>query len=513
MKTIYEALKEYGRSDAYPFHMPGHKRRMGWLDNPFAVDITEIDGFDNLHCAEGIILEAQKRAAHFAHAQESFFLVNGSTCGILSAISTCVKRGGKILMARNSHKSAYHAVFLRDLEVTYLYPQVVETYGIHGGYDKEEIERRLEEEREIQAVFLTSPTYDGVVSDIQGIAKIVHRFGIPLIVDEAHGAHFGIAPGFPKSAVEQGADLGIESLHKTLPSLTQTAILHRNGSLINREKLKKCLQIYQTSSPSYVFIAVMDQCVCQMEKNGVQMFENLSKNLSLFRERTKGLSVIQIPGEELKGKDGVFDFDPSKLIISLRKSEKSGKWLMEKLRREYHLELEMASGDYALAMTSVGDSAEGFQRLAEALCKIDQELRIECKATQENEIQEKEMQQEDRDRYHLQKTDVKNTDISETDDLKIDVQKMMFSLKKIESVMRISQMEDATLESVKWHESVGRISGEYAYLYPPGIPLIVPGERITQEFVQQIQFYRGRQFQIQGLADEAGQTIRVASEE
>lgn len=477
MRTIYEKLVEYGNSDAYPFHMPGHKRRMGWLEKPFAVDITEIDGFDNLHHAEGIILEAQKRAARLAHAQESFFLVNGSTGGILSAISASVKRGGRILMARNSHKSAYHAAFLRDLEVVYLYPQVIEEYGIHGGYDPEEIESQLKRDEKIEAVFLTSPTYDGVVSDIEKIAQIVHGFGIPLIVDEAHGAHFGIGCGFPKSAVQQGADLVIQSLHKTLPSLTQTAILHRNGSLTDRERLKKYLQIYQTSSPSYVFIAAMDQCICQMEKNGKEMFRNFGDNLSLFHKKTEKLSMIQIPGEELKGKDGVFDFDPSKLILSVRRSGKSGKWLMEKLRTEYHLEMEMASGDYVLAMTSVADRAEGFERLAQALCSIDEEL---CKTCPDLEVQEKNV---------AQKT---------------------FSLKKMESVMRISQMEEVPLERVRWQESVGRISGEYAYLYPPGIPLIVPGEKITEEFVQQIQFYQSRQFQIQGLEDESGSAILTA---
>ena len=374
METIYGALRKYADSDAYPFHMPGHKRTTGWMTDPFQIDITEIDGFDNLHCAEGIILEAQKRAAKLYGADESFFLVNGSTAGILSAISSCVKKDGKILMARNSHKSAYHAVFLKNLDVVYLYPKTIQEYGINGGYAPEEIEKILDSDDEIEAVFLTSPTYDGIVSDIKEIARIVHSHKIPLIVDEAHGAHFGMAEGFPKSAVENGADIVIQSLHKTLPSLTQTAILHRNGNRTDRDRLMRYLQIYQTSSPSYIFMAAMDECLTQIKRNGEMIFQDFRKNLLAFREDTKDLKVIHIPSEELKGKDGVFDFDPSKLILSVRESQKSGKWLMERLREEFHLELEMACGDYALAMTSVCDRKEGFQRLSDALHQIDIQL-------------------------------------------------------------------------------------------------------------------------------------------
>ena len=476
MNTIYESLKQYGDSDAYPFHMPGHKRRMGWITDPFAIDITEIDGFDNLHCAEGIILEAQKRAASFVGSQESFFLVNGSTCGILSAISACSSREGKILMARNSHKSAYHAVFLRNLDVSYLYPKASVTYGIHGGYDKGEINEILKKDNRIQAVFLVSPTYDGIVSDIEGIAQVVHRFHIPLIVDEAHGAHFGIADGFPKSAVQLGADVVIQSLHKTLPSLTQTAVLHRNGSLVNREQLKKYLQIYQTSSPSYVFLAAIDQCINQMRKNGKFMFERFRKNLEWFRNDTSDLQMIQIPFKELEGKDGVFAFDPSKLILSVRKTAKSGNWLLEKLRKEYHLELEMASGDYALAMTSVADSREGLERLSYALHEIDKELKKE-----------------------------RHSGIAEREERR-------FFLQHLKSMKRIGEMEDIPLKRVEWENSAGKIAGEYAYLYPPGIPLIVPGEVITEDFICQILFYTKRDFRIQGLSDDLSKTILVASD-
>lgn len=482
METIYGALRKYADSDAYPFHMPGHKRTTGWMTDPFQIDITEIDGFDNLHCAEGIILEAQKRAAKLYGADESFFLVNGSTAGILSAISSCVKKDGKILMARNSHKSAYHAVFLKNLDVVYLYPKTIQEYGINGGYAPEEIEKILDSDDEIEAVFLTSPTYDGIVSDIKEIARIVHSHKIPLIVDEAHGAHFGMAEGFPKSAVENGADIVIQSLHKTLPSLTQTAILHRNGNRTDRDRLMRYLQIYQTSSPSYIFMAAMDECLTQIKRNGEMIFQDFRKNLLAFREDTKDLKVIHIPSEELKGKDGVFDFDPSKLILSVRESQKSGKWLMERLREEFHLELEMACGDYALAMTSVCDRKEGFQRLSDALHQIDIQLCEEKKNLNKEENKEENKEDE-----------------------------ILFSLQKMECAARIGQMEEEEMERVGWENCAGRIAGEYAYLYPPGIPLIVPGEIITEGLIKQIAYYRKRRFRIQGLSDDSGNTLRVSS--
>ena len=254
---LLEKLEEYSQSDYYPLHMPGHKRNISHFGDPFRLDITEIDGFDNLHHAEGVLLEAQQRAAALYGAEESFYLINGSTCGILAAISACTKRGGRILMGRNCHKAAYHGVFLNGLKAAYLYPETDFVRGINGAVTPETVRKALREQHP-EAVFLTSPTYDGVVSDIRSIAEIVHKAGAILIVDEAHGAHFAMSPYFPESALSCGADLVINSLHKTMPSLTQTALLHVQGKRVDRERLKMYLGIYQSSSPSYVLMAGMD---------------------------------------------------------------------------------------------------------------------------------------------------------------------------------------------------------------------------------------------------------------
>ena len=277
MTTIYDKLLAYGNSDAYPFHMPGHKRQITDFVNPFQIDITEIDGFDNLHHPEGILKEAQERAAALYGSRSTYFLVNGSTCGILSAVSALVRPGGEIILARNCHKASYHACYLGDLVIHSLYPQWEPKWGINGGILPEDVEKLLAEYPKTQAVLLTSPTYDGAVSDIRGIARICHAHRVPLIVDEAHGAHLGFHPYFPESALKLGADVVIQSFHKTLPSLTQTAVLHvGRDAQVDEERIRRFLGIYQSSSPSYIFMAAMDRCVeflKMREKSGLRLLQ------------------------------------------------------------------------------------------------------------------------------------------------------------------------------------------------------------------------------------------------
>ena len=232
---LEQKLNELEQSDIYPFHMPGHKRAFLPFANPYAIDITEIEGFDNLHHATGILQEAQQKAADLYGAKKTYYLVNGSTCGLLAAISAAVPRGEKILVARNCHKAVYHAMYLRQLVPVYLYPEDT-AYGIQGQVTPQMVRKQLEQTPDIRAVVITSPTYDGVVSDIKNIADTVHAYGIPLIVDEAHGAHFGFSPEFPENATRLGADAVIMSVHKTLPAFTQTALLHLCSDRIAEKK-------------------------------------------------------------------------------------------------------------------------------------------------------------------------------------------------------------------------------------------------------------------------------------
>lgn len=477
MDRLYKKLEEYGKSDFYPFHMPGHKRNPLSVAGDFPVekDITEIDGFDNLHHPVDIIRAAQEAAARLYGAKESFYCINGSTGAILAAVSAAVKKGGHILLGRNCHKAVYHGVYLRDLKTSYIYPHEDMEMGINGGISPEAVERSLEENRDIQAVLITSPTYDGIVSDIQKIAEITHSYGIPLIVDEAHGAHFPFSDYFPVSAVALGADIVIHSLHKTLPAMTQTSLLHRCSDRVSRELLVRFLGIYQTSSPSYVLMASMDGCMDKIEQDGPRMFAEYTKNLQEARQRLKSCRFIRLVELEDPASMNVFAVDRSKLILSTAHSMLNGRQLAQILREEFHLEIEMEAENYALALTAVGDRADGFERLCSAVEAIDRRESLKYR----EDILCREIQ--------------KGTGLRQ--------------------VMKISQAMDALCERIPLEESGGRISAEFAYLYPPGIPLIVPGEQITGILIKNMTRYAEKGFSLQGLSDTSNETILVIAKE
>ncbi len=464
-----EKLKKYSQSSYYPFHMPGHKRMDSPPVNPYALDITEIDGFDNLHKPEGILLEAQEDLAGLCGAKESYFLVNGSTCGLLAAISAVAKRGDQILMARNCHKAAYHAAALRELHTEYLYPAVTKE-GIQGSIRVQDVKKALEKNPGVRAVVLTSPTYDGILSDIGRIAACVHEKGIPLIVDEAHGAHLGFSQGFPASAVSQGADLVIQSYHKTLPALTQGAVLHRTSDRVFGKKLKKYLGIYQTSSPSYLLMASLDRCVGMLEREGEQYFSTFEKNLRQFYKGVGELSHLKVLTRADFGEEA-YDMDPSKILIYTGASQMTGMELMQCLREDWKLELEMASGYYALAMTSIMDSEEGFFRLMEALTSIDQQVE------------------------------------PGSGDNSFSFMRELYGEK--EAVIPVWEAEEARSEEVPLYQAEGRIAAETISLYPPGIPLILPGERIEAGFLKKVEECREKQLNLCGLTRGLNEGIKV----
>ena len=476
-KYIDEALQEYSKGEVYPFHMPGHKRNFcpDTLKNPYEIDITEITGFDNLHHAEGILLDAQRRAAKLYHADKSFYLINGSTAGLLSAISACTSDGGSILMARNCHKAAYHAAYLRRLHVHYLYPEVFEETELNGGIHPKKVEEALMEHPEIEAVLITSPSYDGMVSDIGAISEIAHQYQIPLIVDEAHGAHLCFSDAFPESALQKGADIVIQSLHKTLPSLTQTALLHMQGSLVSEERLKRFLAIYQSSSPSYVFMSSMDACIRLLEASSKTLFETYQKRLSGCREKLSHLKYLHlVEPDEVIGRNGVYDMDCSKIIISTKGTSIDGEMLREKLLKDYKLEMEMTAPSYVLALSSVMDSEEGFSRLSQALLAIDSEL------SNQKESKKKEVSSKAKVEFEHQN-----------------------------AICTIAAAMDADWEELDFAQAEGRISTEFVYLYPPGIPCIAPGEQITKELILKIEGWKKQGLEVQGLIDYQAQRIRV----
>ena len=500
---LLERLTEYAGSDAYPFHMPGHKRREipdgipGGFPDPYGIDITEIDGFDNLHHAEGILKDAMDEAAAIYGTDRSWYLVNGSTCGILSAVFATTENGGKILTARNCHKAVYHAICLNRLEAEYLYPEEITEFGINGGIRAEDVRKALEKDAmhcagnsgdvrgkitKIQAVLITSPTYEGVVSDIRVIADVAHEYGIPLIVDEAHGAHLEYADqchSFPKSALEYGADIVIQSLHKTLPCFTQTAILHVKGKLVDQDRISRYLSMFQTSSPSYLFMAGMERCIRYMDGDGRNEMIRYEKRLERFMERMEGLQVLEVLDREICGKyRTVAGWDPSKIVVSTMRAEDfHGEELAETLRRKYHLEMEMTAPEYVIAMTSLMDTEEGFERLGTALLEIDGVLRRRMESGRKEKA-------------------ASETPEGLESKLSHPVRRML-----------ICEAMDADTERTAFQDTVGKVSAEFVYLYPPGIPIIAPGEVFTDAIVEKIMAYKAAGLLVQGPADPDADVI------
>ena len=468
--SLYENLKKYGDSEMYPYHMPGHKRHPEeYLPESFArIDITEIDGFDNLHNAEGIIKEAQDFAAEVIGADHTYFLVGGSTAGVLSAISAAVKKGGRIIMARNSHRSAYNAVGLMGIESEYIFPDINKAFGFCEAVTPEKVKEALDKYPEAEAVFIVSPTYEGKIANVQSIAEAVHSRGIPLIVDEAHGAHlsfFERTDGYGISAVRAGADIVIQSVHKTLPAPTQTALIHLNGDLVDRRKLERYLKIYQSSSPSYPLMAGIDGCVRFMAAGGR---ERLLKFAESFKELVSYINENCTYIRALRFEPGTTDV--GKLIISARAANVYGSELAETLRKRFLLETEMSSEWYVLVMFTVSD---GFDGLKKALTLLDREYALKCADGKKGE------------------TAVSCRDAEDPSD----------SFDEVKKVYTISESWEVPAEEINIESAASRISAEFVNVYPPGTPILVPGEEIGDKHIALIERYLKEGLNVIGVKD------------
>lgn len=470
-------------------HMPGHKRNSAGI--PFLeelgapYDITEIDGFDDLHNPTGVLAEAMRLAARLWNSEECFFLVNGSTCGILAAVAAASKAcgNGKLIMARNCHKSVYNAAELNGLSPVYISPPAVEGFGFCGSISAKDIEEAVRNCPGTPVV-ITSPTYEGIISNIAEIAVVCHVYGSPLVVDEAHGAHLGLSPYFGGGAISAGADIVVHSLHKTLTGLTQTGLIHLNGGLICADDILRELSVYETSSPSYLLMSSIDGTRDLLESRGGELFKAWKKRLDRFDEAVSPLQNLKIPGhsdlfscqktEHSAGylcrgieNPSVWGFDRSKIVISCEGTDTTGISLMGDLRTRFGIECEMAACGYVVAMTGILDSDENIIRLAKALRIIDGEVR---------------------------KT----------------APRIPFTPAKIPP-RRISpseaQARNAKTISIK--DSRGKISAEYVWAYPPGIPLLVPGEEITEEMIKSLIIQREAGVSLRSTSGGMPKTLRV----
>ena len=401
--------------DTYPFHMPGHKRNKKFGITGSEIDITEIDGFDNLHCPKGVIADIEKDLEKIYKSKKSLISVNGSSMGIMSAIFAVCNRGDKIIVARNCHKSVFNACMLLELKIIYIEPDYDSTNGYYMRLSQETADKAIRENPDAKAMIITSPTYEGFISEIE--------CDIPLIIDAAHGAHLGLGY-FPKYP---SGDIVISSLHKTLLSLTQTAVINIYSEKLI-ERVKRFNDIFQTTSPSYVLMNSISICADYVLKN--------RRDFCVFYENLCDLRLADTDNLRIMYTD-----DISKIIVSTAGTDISGNDLAEILRSKYKIEVEAYYKTYVLLMTSVADEKERLEYLKKALEEIDEGL------------------------------------ICKYEEL----------IKKPPCPDKAMQIKiDDEGEETEIDESIGKVSNEFIYAYPPDIPIIVPNEIISTEAIRYI---------------------------
>lgn len=455
--------------DKYPLHMPGHKRNvaMAGSEFPYRRDITEISGSDNLHDMSGVILQECNRAASLWGAARAHILVNGSTCGILAAIRAYGGHDRSVVVARNSHRSVYNGIELCRLKPTYLYPETDAGSGICTGITPAQVDRALSESPDAKLVIVTSPTYEGVISDIAGIARVVHARGALLLVDAAHGAHLGLGDLAPHP-VTLGADIAVCSLHKTLPAPTQTALALVGKTCPDPAALAAGLAVFQTSSPSYILMEEGARCIRLMEQRGSELVGAWLDRIAALEQAVAGLSHLRLL---FHGglPSGIFGYDPGKLVISTRGTSLTGHALADILRDHYNIEIEMAASDYIIAMTSVADTSEGLDGFARALCEID--ARVEA-----------------------------NESAS------------VCTFPRLQALYAPWQVSDLPIVSMPLAGANGRVAAEYVWAYPPGIPLVVPGEYVDDALLSALADMQDRGTELHSTSGGMPQTILVIEE-
>lgn len=450
---LYDKLKEI--KNIYPFHMPGHKRNRKFMDiNALELDCTEIKGLDNLHDPKGVILKAQEEMAKYTRADKSFFLVNGGSSGMLSAVYACVNEGDTVIVASNCHASVYNALVLSRADAVYVVPEISEE-GIICGIDPKSIEEALLKYK-AKAVVITSVTYEGLVSDVKAIADITHNHGAILIADECHGAHFGFSKYFPKFAIECGADISVNSWHKSLPAFNQAAVLNIKGKRVDENRLKKTISFFNTTSPSYPIMASMDKSRQYLLDNG-EYFNIYIRNLNILREELRENKYISLL--DIKNKYSVHDRDIGKITLVI-KGDTTGYNVADVLR-EKGIEAEFASVNEIILMTSVADDFSYYKILSDIIKNIDKGLK----------------EKENNFKYLKYKSFYKPF---------LTPYKAFYSEK----------------EYVCKNNAIGRICGENITAYPPDIPIVSLGEKIEDYHIENIETLKNYGADIMGIYDD-----------
>ncbi|MGI6667985.1 MAG: aminotransferase class I/II-fold pyridoxal phosphate-dependent enzyme [Acetivibrionales bacterium] len=466
---IFDAIKAYADSNPLPFHMPGHKLGKGipsgFISGIEKLDLTELPDTDNLHAPSGVVKEAQELCAAAFGAEASFFLVNGSTVGLHAAISAVCEPGQRLIVGRDSHRAVFNGMLIAGAKPYYILPEFSDEYGINTGITPEAVEKALSEAPDAAGVLITRPNYYGICSDIVKISEIVHAHGKILIVDEAHGAHLVFNRRLPVCALEAGADLCVQSAHKTLPAFTQGAYLHVGSKRADKEKVRYFLDIYQTTSPSFIIMAFLDIAREIMQKNGEAALDRLIDSISLYGENVEDCGIRILNAKKFPG----FTHDPTRIAVNLSDIGISGFHAEKLLRRKYNIQAEMSDLHNIVFIATVADGPETVEYLFKAL----------------------------RGLAHV-RAEEKHKAVSFTKRLEIP-----------EQVMEPLEVLNTRAERIPLKNAAGRVSRNIIAPYPPGIAVICPGEKFGADTVDLLMEIVAAGGTVQGV-DEEGMVLVAA---
>jgi arginine decarboxylase len=532
---LLDTLKVCAERLHAPFYTPGHKRGVGispkiadvFGKTVFRNDLPELTELDNLFAPAGVIQQAQQLAAEAFGAAQTWFLVNGSTCGIEAAILATCGTGDKIILPRNVHSSAIAGLILSGAIPIFVHPEYDPVLDIAHSITPSAVAAALAQHPDAKAVIMIYPTYYGVCGDVRAIAQITHQYNIPLLVDEAHGAHFAFHPQLPTPALKAGADLSVQSIHKTLGAMTQASMLHVQGERIDRDRLNKALQLVQSTSPSYLLLASLDAARQQMALHGKEL---MSRTLQLAEEaririaKIPRLSVLNpsLPAAPLPasgegvGSSGFIVLDPTRLTVTVSDLNLTGFTAEEILDQQLGVTAEFATLQHLTFIISLGNTQEDIEQLVQAFTKLAE---MTSPPSPLSFIGEEEKIWDDVLALHNcgMILEFASKIITASPRLAVSASASfipLFSNADVFSMgnsMRISPREAffAATETLPIEETTGRICAEIVCPYPPGIPVLMPGEVITKhalEYLQQIQAMGGF---ISGCADASLNTITV----
>lgn len=470
---LEEAMIAHRLNRVVPFDVPGHKGGRGNKEltdflgiNCLKADVNSMKPLDNLCHPVSVIKEAQELAAEAFHAEHAFFMVTGTTGAVQAMIMTTCKAGEKIIMPRNVHRSAINALVVNGAVPIYVNPGVNKRLGIPLGMGVEDVKKAILENPDAKAVLVNNPTYYGICSNLREIVKLAHEHGMKVLVDEAHGTHFYFGENMPVSAMNAGADMAAVSMHKTGGSLTQSSLL-LCGKDINADYVRQIINLTQTTSGSYLLMASLDIARKNLSINGRELFAKTVKFAEYAREEINKLGGYYAFGDELCDGDAFFAFDKTKLSVHTRDIGLAGIEVYDILRDEYGIQIEFGDLGNILAIISAGDRALEIERLISSLSEIK---RLYSK-----------------DKAGLFDHEYINPDVT------MPPQKAFYGDKKL----------------VPLEESTGKVCGEFVMCYPPGIPILAPGERITDEIIEYIKYAKKKGCSLTGTQDITIENINI----